>query len=52
MTRSEIRDAFARHESSERIGRALGLLLEHKLARFEREETGGRPRELWFACGS
>jgi hypothetical protein len=49
MTRSEVGNHYGRHQPSERIGRALGLLLQHRLARFERQETGGRPVERWFA---
>jgi hypothetical protein len=50
LTRNELRDYFGRHQSSERIGRALGLLLQHRLARQERQDTGGRPAERWFAA--
>jgi hypothetical protein len=49
MTRNDLRDYFGRNQSSDRIGRALGLLLQHRLARCERQETGGRPAERWFA---
>jgi hypothetical protein len=49
LTRNEIRDSFGRNQSSERLGRALGLLLEHRLVRSVREDTGGRPAERWFA---
>jgi hypothetical protein len=49
MTRAQMYDFFHRHEPRERIARALGLLLEAGLARFERTETGGRPSERWFA---
>ena len=49
LTRTEIRDFFGRHLSSDRIGRALGILIEHKLVCFETEQTGGRPLERWFA---
>jgi hypothetical protein len=49
LTRSDIYNHFQRNVTSERIGRALGLLLQHKLARFEKEETGGRPTERWFS---
>lgn len=50
MTRNEIRDHFRRHKSSTEIARALGVLLEHGLSGYEREEdTGGRPSERWFA---
>jgi hypothetical protein len=49
LTRNEIRDYFQRNQSSDRIGRALGLLLKHKLVRREQQQTGGRPAERWFA---
>src|SRR5262249_43648707 len=49
LTRTEIRDYFQRNTSAERIGRALGLLLKHRLARHEQQQTGGRPAERWFA---
>jgi hypothetical protein len=49
LTRTEIRDYFQRNASADRITRALGLLLQHKLARKEQQETGGRPCERWFA---
>ena len=49
LTRNDMRDFFKRHQSSERIGQALGLLLQHRLARFEQQDTSGRPAERWFA---
>jgi hypothetical protein len=49
LTRNEMRDYFQRNQSSERICRALGLLLQHRLARCEHQQTGGRPAERWFA---
>src|SRR5262249_4250656 len=49
LTRTELRDYFQRNQPSDRIARALGLLLQHGLARCERKETGGRPVERWFA---
>jgi hypothetical protein len=52
LTRTEIRDYFQRNASADRIGRALGLLLQHKLARFVREVTAGRPADRWYAAGS
>jgi hypothetical protein len=52
MTRNDLRDSFGRHQSSERVGRALALLLQNHLARFERQETGGRPAERWFAVAA
>jgi hypothetical protein len=49
LTRTEIRDLFGRHKSSERINQALGEL--RKLGRVEKavEQTGGRPTERWFS---
>jgi hypothetical protein len=50
MTRTEIREHFARHKRSEEVARALGVLLEYDLARRETvTDTGGRPAETWFA---
>ncbi len=51
LTRTEIRDYFQRHASADRIGRALGMLLQHKLARREQVPTGGRSSERWYAIG-
>jgi hypothetical protein len=50
LTRTEIRDFFGRHQSAERLARALGLLLKHRLARREQEKTDGRPAERWYAA--
>jgi hypothetical protein len=50
LTRNDLMNYLGRHQSSERIGRALALLLQHKLVRCERQETRGRPAERWFAC--
>jgi hypothetical protein len=49
MTRNEIREFFQRNKSSERIGQALGLLLQCKMVRFEKRGTCGRSEERWFA---
>jgi hypothetical protein len=49
LDRTEIRDLFARNRSAQQIGHALGLLLEHGLARCESRATGGRPAERWYA---
>jgi len=49
LTRNEIRDVFARHRSSEEIGAALRILTERELVESEKEDTGGRPVERWFA---
>jgi hypothetical protein len=51
LTRSDLSNYFQRNVPAGRIGRALGLLLQHKLARLAVEETGGRPAERWFATG-
>src|SRR5262249_10905462 len=45
LTRTGIRDYFQRNASQERVGRALGLLLQQRLARCEQQSTGGRPAE-------
>lgn len=51
LTRTQLRDLFGRNRSSDEIARALGFLLGHGLARSERrDDTGGRPAELWFAA--
>jgi hypothetical protein len=49
LTRTEIGALFDRHESRERIGRALALLVEAHLARVETRDTRGRPVESWYA---
>ena len=48
MPRAQIRDAFGRNKSSERIGRALELLEKCDRAFKKNEHTGGRPAERWF----
>lgn len=47
LTRTQLRDLFARHESSARIDSALGLLAESGRIVSEQRTTGGRPVELW-----
>jgi hypothetical protein len=49
LSRTEIRNVFARNRSEEEISRALGLLVEQGLARSVHEDTAGRPVERWFA---
>lgn len=49
MTRTDVREHFRRHKTSDEIGRALCVLEETGLARRERHETEGRPAEVWFA---
>jgi hypothetical protein len=50
VTRTDLMNHFARHRSSDRIGQALALLLRYGRVRCERQETGGRPSERWFAA--
>ncbi len=49
LTRDEIRELFARHKSSEQIGRALDALSRAGMARCTAEKTRGRPAERWIA---
>ena len=49
LTRNDLMNYFGRHQSSDRIAGALGLLLRHQLARREEQKTGGRPAGRWFA---
>lgn len=49
LTRTELRDLFHRKKQEGEITRALLLLHQKGLARFERVETGGRPAEKWIA---
>jgi hypothetical protein len=51
MTRTDISNLFARHRTSDQIGAALTLLLKLGRARFEEQQTNGRPVETWFAVG-
>jgi len=50
MARTEIYNAFGRHQRGAAIGQALALLQRAGLARREVEQTPGRPIERWFAC--
>jgi hypothetical protein len=50
LTRTAIRDLFGRNQASDRIGRALGLLLKHRLVRRIEEGEGVRRTERWFAA--
>jgi hypothetical protein len=49
MTRTEIRNAFARHKSGSAIEDALGALAERGLAVMEKRPTAGAPSEVWRA---
>jgi hypothetical protein len=49
MTRTEIRDMFARNLTGGRLGAALDLLQSRGLARTDMRSTRGRPAEVWIA---
>jgi hypothetical protein len=49
LTRTAVRDLFARNVSAERIEEALGVLQRDGRAEARRAPTGGRPAECWFA---
>ncbi|HEY7313303.1 MAG TPA: hypothetical protein VH643_28395 [Gemmataceae bacterium] len=49
VTRNQICDHFGRNHSSDRIGKALSLLAEHRFAQVGTQRTGGRSREVWKA---
>jgi len=49
LARTAIRDLFSRNKSGSDIARALGVLLQHGLARPVSVPTGGRPAETWRA---
>jgi len=51
LTRNDLRELFGKHRSSEEIAVALRILNAHNLAECEKEGTGGRPSERWFATG-
>jgi hypothetical protein len=52
LTRTDMSNYLNKNQPSDRIARALGLLLQHKLVRFTHEQTGGRSAERWFATTS
>lgn len=52
MTRTDIRDLFNRHLSEDRIARSLEVLRRSNLASPRKDETGGRPAEIWIATGA
>lgn len=49
LTRSDMRSVLGGGVTGERIDAALDLLREYGLAHGERQPTGGRPAERWFA---
>jgi Protein of unknown function (DUF3987) len=48
MSRTELRDRFGRNRAAAQMERALDLLERLRLARRERQATGGAPREQWY----
>jgi hypothetical protein len=49
MTRTQIRDHFGRHESSQQINLALAQLASAGCISSRKEKTDGRSRTVWFA---
>jgi hypothetical protein len=49
LTRDDIRQLVGKNVASDRIGTALGVLVEYHLVRLAKEATAGRPVERWFA---
>ena len=49
LTRTEIRDFFARHKKEAQIPSALSSLEALGLVRVEHQASGGRPVERWFS---
>ena len=47
LSRTDLQHHFQRHQSTERIGAALALLRGRGTVSVEKQETGGRPREVW-----
>lgn len=47
LTRTEINDLLKGNKSKDQIDDALQLLATKGLARFEKQPTGGRSREVW-----
>jgi hypothetical protein len=50
LTRNAIHEYIGKHIPADKIGRALGMLVEYRLARREERHTPGRPAEWWFPC--
>jgi len=49
MPRTEIAALFDRHKSAGELSRALLVLHNRGLVRFESQKTKGRPMEKWYA---
>jgi Protein of unknown function (DUF3987) len=50
MTRTDLYNAFGRHQKSAAIGQALVRLQRDGMVQCAQESTGGRPVERWYAC--
>lgn len=50
LSRTEISALFGRNRRKEEIGRALTELQRHGLAEPGRDNSGGRPSEIWRSC--
>jgi predicted transcriptional regulator len=48
LTRWEVNNFFGRNRSADQLDRALQRLIELKLLREEREDSGGRPTTIYF----
>jgi hypothetical protein len=48
LAQTEFNNLFQRHKRSADIQLALGVLQERGLVRYEKRETDGRPRIVWF----
>jgi hypothetical protein len=52
LSRAEIHGLLGRNQPADRIDAALTTLMVRGLARFEWEDTGGRPAQRWYAKGA
>jgi hypothetical protein len=50
LTRTQIRDLFARNQPAIAIDQALASLAQSGRATVTRQATGGRPADIWAAC--
>ena len=49
LSRTDLRSLFSGHRGADDITDALTTLVKSGMARCEREETPGRPKEVWYA---